>query len=230
MSDGLLEKLKIIPFDTPNTVQDGLPVDVPFICQFNPETFSVSNEISYNTEQTAAGASGGEARQIAEAPREYQFEFMLDGTGASGPSIDVTLMIELFKKTTGFDGSIHRHRYLLLQWGLFASTCVLKQYTINYKLFRSNGTPLRAVLSATFVEHKTLELQALLKNLQSPDVTESHLIKEGQRLDQLVFSKYDDHRYCAQVAKHNSLDTIRRLHTSSEITLPPLKSAQKDAQ
>nr|WP_136251110.1 hypothetical protein [Ningiella ruwaisensis] len=226
MASGLLDKLKILPFASADTIQGGLPVDVPFVCQFNPESFTVDNEIIHNTDQVAHGSNGAEAREHSIAPREFSFDFLLDGTGANGAKIDVSVYIEWFKRTTGFFGETHRSRFLLIQWGLFAATCVLKKYSINYKLFKASGLPLRATISATFIEHKTLELQELINNLQSPDVTEMHRVAPNERLDTIVHKKYGDYRYIHAVAKANKLDTIRKLSAADTLRLPPLKGAQ----
>lgn len=226
MASGLLDKLKIIPFLDAESVQTALPAGPPFVAQFNPESFSVKNEVVLNTEQTAQGANGAEAVQVRVAPREFSFDFLLDGTGASGPALDVFATIELFKLTTGFTGETHRNRFLILQWGLFAATCVIKSYTINYKLFRADGTPLRAVISASFQEHKSLELQDLINNLMSPDVTHTHEVLAGEHLDQLAFRYYKDSRHYYALAQANGLDTVRRLRPGDLLRFPPLGEPQ----
>ncbi|WP_185231373.1 CIS tube protein [Teredinibacter franksiae] len=223
MSTGLLDKLKIIPFLDAESVQGGLPSGPPFFAQFNPETLSIKNEIKLNTEQTAQGANGAEAKQVKVEPQEFNFDFLLDGTGASGVSLDVFASIELFKLTTGFTGETHRNRFLVLQWGLFVTTCVLKSYTINYKLFRADGTPLRAVISATFLEHKSLELQDLISNLMSPDVTHVHNVTESEHLGKLSFDIYKRSQYYLQVAAVNGLDTVRKIDAGTQLKFPPLR-------
>jgi hypothetical protein len=225
MSSGLLDKLKIIPFKDSESVQTALPSGPPFIAQFNPETFSIKNEVKLNTEQTAPGSNGAEAKQVKVEPREYAFDFLLDGTGASGPALDVFAAIELFKLTTGFTGETHRNRFLILQWGLFVATCVIKSYSITYKLFRPDGTPLRAVISASFQEHTPLELQDLISNLMSPDVTHLHEVKEQEHLSWLTFQQYQDPRYYYHVAAANGLDTVRKLQAGTELQFPPLMEA-----
>ena len=225
MPDGLLDKLKIIPFSDAEGLQVGLPVAPPFIAQFNPETFTIKNEVQLNSEQTAQGANGAEAKQVKVEPREYTFDFLLDGTGATGPALDVFAAIELFKWTIGFSGETHRNHFLILQWGLFVSNCVIKSYSINYKLFRANGTPLRAVITATFQEHKSLELQDLINNLMSPDVTHVHEVTAADSLDHLSFQYYKDSQYYYHVAKANGLDTVRRLRVGQPVSFPPVKEA-----
>lgn len=223
MSDGMLDKLKIIPFLDAQSVQASLPAGPPFIAQFNPETFSIKNDVQLNTEQSAQGANGAEAKQVSVEAREFNYDFLLDGTGASGPALDVFAAIELFKLTTGFTGESHRNRFLVLQWGLFVVTCVLKSFNINYKLFRANGTPLRAIISATFQEHKSLELQGLINNLMSPDVTHLHEVKGSEHLAYLCYQKYKDASYYYQVAESNGLNTVRVIAPSSELLFPPVK-------
>ncbi|APR66879.1 hypothetical protein CN03_07985 [Thalassolituus oleivorans] len=222
MSSGILDKLKIIPFLDAEGLQSGLPSGPPFIAQFNPETLTINNEVKLNTEQTAQGANGAEAKQVKVEAQEFKFDFYLDGTGAAGPSLDVFVAIELFKLTTGFTGETHRNRFLVLQWGTFVTTCVLKGYSINYKLFRADGTPLRAVISATFLEHKSLELQDLISNLMSPDVTHLHEVTESEHLSQLSYQKYKNGAYYYQVARYNGLDSFRSLKAGQQLAFPPL--------
>ncbi len=227
MTAGILDKLKIIPFLDAEALQTGLPSGPPFIAQFNPETLTIKNEVELNTEQTAQGSNGSEAKQIKVKEQEFNFDFFLDGTGASGPGLDVFASIELFKLTTGFTGETHRNRFLILQWGTFVATCVLQSYSINYKLFRSDGTPLRAVISATFLEHKSLELQDLISNLMSPDVTYLHEVKQAEHLSQLCFKHYKQAKYYYHVAKHNQLDSFRQLDAGQKLVFPPLLKGNK---
>lgn len=224
MSSGILDKLKIIPFLDAESLQSGLPSGPPFIAQFNPETLTIKNEVKLNTEQTAQGANGAEAKQVKVEPQEFNFVFPLDGTGAAGPSLDVFASIELFKLTTGFTGETHRNRFLILQWGTFVTNCVLKSYSINYKLFRPDGTPLRAEINATFLEHKSLELQDLISNLMSPDVTHLREVKEAEHLSQLSYEHYKNGSYYYHVARHNQLDSFRSLKAGQNLAFPPLHS------
>jgi nucleoid-associated protein YgaU len=222
MADGLLAKLSILPFNDSENVQMGPPSGPPFIAQFNPESFAISNEFEYDSPDAADGGDGKEAKFKSIKPRTFTFDFLLDGTGAAGLKIDVLAQITLFRQTVGFLGAIHRPRFLVINWGAFIATCVLQSYTITYKLFRPDGTPLRASLSATFREHKSNALNELLKNLSSPDLIHAHLVKEGEHLTLITQRVYNDPRYYIHVAEANSLDTVRALKTGTTVYLPPL--------
>lgn len=223
MTDGLLVKMVIIPFEDSETVQIGPPAGPPFIAQFNPESFTVNNEMDYGPDDPAQGDDGDEAKFRNIKPRTFSFDFFLDGTGAGGDKREVLLQIELFKLTIGFSGKIHRPRFLVLNWGTFIATCVLESFSVNYKLFRPNGTPLRAVLSATFKEHKPKALKELIKNLSSPDIVHAHLVKAGEHLSLITYRNYKDPSLYVKVARANGLDTVRRVETGQTLYFPPLQ-------
>jgi contractile injection system tube protein len=222
VADGLLVKLIILPFEDSDTVQAGPPAGPPFIAQFNPETLTLNNEIELGPETPPQGDDGGEAKYKGIKPRTFNIELLLDGTGASGPGLDVILQVLLFRETVGFSGKVHRPRFLVLNWGTFIATCVLESFSINYKLFRPDGTPLRAVLSAAFREHKSKALNALLANLSSPDVTHARQIKQDEHLSFLTYQIYKDPRFYMQVAGANALDTVRHLDAGRNLYFPPL--------
>jgi nucleoid-associated protein YgaU len=222
MPDGLLVKLTILPFKDADTLQMGIPAGPPFIAQFTPESFSVNSEIEYAENATPKGKDGGEAKFASVKPRTFAFEFLMDGTGAAGISLPVLAQIALFRNTVGFIGEIHRPRFLVVTWGSFIATCAIESFSINYKLFHPNGTPLRAVLSATFREHRSNTLVDLLMNLSSPDVTHRHRITAGDRLSTVVADHYGDPGYYIAVARHNDLDSPRLLEAGQVLELPPL--------
>lgn len=223
MLDGFLDKLKILPFSESDNVQAALPSGPPFIAQFNPESFSITTTLEYAQEDPAHGDDGEEAKFKCITPQQYSFDFLIDGTGASGEKKEVLLEIELFKATVGFFGPIHRPRFLMLSWGTFIANCVLETYTINYKLFKSDGTPLRAVISATFKEHKPKLLKELLKNLGSPDLTHAHEVLDKEHLWWVCYKEYDAIKYYPHVAEKNKLNNLRRLKNGKRLYLPPIE-------
>ncbi len=240
--DGLLGKLHILPFDDPELVQGGPPSGPPFIAQFNPETLSLATEIEYAEKEIPPGDAGGEAKFWNVKPRTFNFDLLLDGTGAAPavpvPSakppvdplgLDVLAQIELFRLTVGFRGKVHRPRFLLLRWGTFIVSCAIQSYTINYKLFRPDGRPLRAVIQASFKEHHPKRMRELLKNLSSPDVVHERVARDGDRLDLMANEVYGDARRALQVAAANGLDTIRKLEVGDTVHLPPTERVTSGA-
>jgi len=127
-----------------------------------------------------------------------------------------------------FDGNIHSPRFLIVFWGSEIDfRCVLSNLDINYTLFNSNGRPLRAKLTATFLNYVAREERLARERQNSPDLTHYRKIKEGDRLDFMTFNIYNDPKYFLQVGRVNSLSSIRNLQTGKELYFPPFDKNEK---
>ena len=75
----------------------------------------------------------------------------------------------------------------------------------RYTLFSSNGLPLRATLSVTLKEYKTLQRQISELNLQSADQTKAHVVQVGETLAQIAAEAYRDPRAWREIAQFNAI-------------------------
>ncbi len=211
--------LKIIPIST-----DGFPIGLPFVAMFNPESFSIKEDLVWSAE-CAPGENGSDPQYQKTKPRSFSLSFTLDGTGVNtnGVKIPVTAQIALFRATTtGIKGALHRPNFLIVQYGTFINTCILRSSEVNYTMFDMYGLPLRAKVTAQFVERTIKTLSDILGMLSSPDLTHSKLVKEGDLLPLLTQEVYKNHDYEIQVAKANRLKNFRRLEAGSTLIFPPI--------
>jgi Contractile injection system tube protein len=149
--------------------------------------------------------------------------FFLDGTGANGVKIDVQTQVEKFQTVTGYNGDIHRPNYLKLAWGTIQiKRCVLKSASIAYKLFKADGTPLRATISATFVDAVEDQTRVALAQDSSPDLTHVRVLRAGDSLATLCHQIYGDPALYLKVARANNLDGVRHLPAGTRVRFPPL--------
>ncbi len=218
---GPLGNLSILSFMTPDYEMGGPPV-MFYQAMFNPETYTVKHQVNYSSKQ-AEGSDGKAKKFKSVEPKTYTFDFLIDGTGSSGKKREVFVDIELFKLATGYDGIIHQPRYVMLVWGTLFAKCVLCAMSIKYSLFRPDGTPLRAIITASFTETKTNLLQQLLNNLLSPDLTHVKTFKASDKLPNLAHEIYRDGSYYVEVARANQLNSIRKVKEGTKINLPPLE-------
>ena len=221
---GFLDKIKIIGFKEATESSLGVPFSV-YIGMFNPEKYSVTTEVVYNHDRRHGGTAS-ECTFNRIEPRTFSFEFLVDGTGASGEKREVLADIILFRATCGFIGITHRPTYLIIQWGTFLARCVLTSLTIDYTLFRPDGTPLRATLKASFTEYTTPALEQLQNFLSSPDVTHVRTITATDRLDLVSYNIYKDSKYYMELARVNSLNNFRKLKIGDKLVFPPLAKSK----
>jgi len=223
------EKLKIQSWV--DIERNGNPTST-FSAFINPDEISLNYNVLTET-TSAAGSTGNAGAFLGTSPFTVTLKFFLDGTNANGVKLDVKAKVIEFYTATGYDGKGHRTRFLRINWpGLlwyrsnqFVFDCVLKTATIQYKLFKSDGTPLRAVINATFIEkRKPAEVQAEVDDL-SADLTHIRVVKEGDNLPNLVLSIYGEFKYYLEVAKINKLKNFRDLVPGDKLMFPPFNTA-----
>jgi len=223
--EGQLAKLKILAFTKPELTQAGQPVSF-YMAMFNPESFSVQHTVNFCIEPAPGNPTSIPKFKNIDS-KIYNFDFIIDGTGASGEKREVFADIQLFKYTVGFFGEIHRPFYLILLWGTFIASCVLKSMTIKYELFRPDGTPLRAIISASFLEFTESTLADLKNNKSSPDLTHVRTVKEGDTLPLMAYKIYGDSSYYLEIARVNKLKNFRKLKAGDKIYFPPTDKTTK---
>jgi hypothetical protein len=217
---GRLEKLLIRAYEAPD--YSGEPVG-EFEAFVNPHEITIAYEMEYDSAQ-GAGTTNSRMEFKKVKPGDLALTFFIDGTGASGRRVDVQERIERFQAVTGYNGDIHRPNYLKVVWGtLQVKRCVLKSASIAYKLFRPDGVPLRAVITANFSDNADDRTRVALAQDQSPDLTHVRLVRAGDTLPALCYGIYGDPAYYLEVARANGLDHFRHLEQGTRIVFPPLE-------
>lgn len=140
-----------------------------------------------------------------------------------------TAISEFFRITGTVKGDSHQPNYLQINWGAFEFRGVLESATVNYKLFNSSGLPIRATLSASFVESISKEEEALAQKTKSADLTHYRIVKEGDTLLLIAQRVYGDSSYYIELAKINRLANFRQLKVGQRIIHPPIDKKSKSA-
>ena len=233
---GELIKLKIKAYKDAkfsNEVGDG-----EFKSLLNPDKYSFKYKIESNANQ-ASGTSKSSPKFNKILPEDLNLEFVFDRTGVitdySSPraSADNTFRdegggiiddIDKFKKVVfDYNGDEHKPNYLIISWGTLLFKGTLTEMDITYKLFKSDGTPLRATANAKFKGFVEENLRVALENNSSPDLTHIRTVKEGDKLPLMTFRIYGDSRYYLEVAKVNNMTNFRKLTVGQKIFFPPIQ-------
>jgi len=104
-----------------------------------------------------------------------------------------------------------------------AFQCIVESVRQRFTLFSPEGVPLRAVLSVTLKEYKTLHEQHWQLNLNSPDRTQSHVVQRGETLSGIAGLHYRRPGQWRAIAAENGIADPRRLATGTFLRVPPLR-------
>lgn len=211
-----------------------------FTIPINPDQYSQNFKVEVDVSR-GHGNQGTDTKFKSTAPEQLKLDFILDNTGAiAGNRLDGTDVREqvdqLLKVVYKMNGEIHQPHYLKVLWGsnpfasksqkLQAFTCVLGTLDINYVLFDPGGEPLRAKVSATFINYIAQEARVRAEGKESPDLTHVRIVREGDKLPLMAFEIYSDQHYYQKVARANGLTTFRHLTPGANLVFPPIKEKQ----
>lgn len=100
--------------------------------------------------------------------------------------------------------------------------CIVESVNQKFTLFNPRGIPLRATLTVTLREYKTLEEQLNQLGLNSPDRTHSHVVERGDTLALISHRYYGRTGEWRRIAEENKIEDPRRLTVGTLLHIPPV--------
>jgi hypothetical protein len=214
-----------------------------YVVQVNPGSYTLDRQLRY-ADRRGQGDSGSDAVYSGSEPTSLTVELLFDGTGvvpppselgdvplvgaiasalSGGDKFDVMTEIEKLDRVVhDYQGEVHRPRKVLLIWGTLELACALTSLSYRFTLFQPDGTPLRAVATASFREALSDGERERRENPTSPDLTHLREIREGDTLPLLAHRIYGDATLYLEVARVNKLVSFRSLRPGSRVSLPPV--------
>jgi hypothetical protein len=231
---GKVEKMRIQAFSDPTCAT---PVGEPYTFQVNPETYNYKYQLEYAQDQ-APGTSGTPLKYFRQVPNEWNFDILIDGTGVikNASALDISLLgsvsppdvqaeVDTLKSIVlDFNGEVHRNQFLKISWGsrdVFKGTLV--SLDLNYKLFKTDGSPLRVVAKLQLREWIDPEQRIREEDASSPDITHERIFGGSDRFAQMTYKLYNDPSWYIDVAAANELNSFRRIAIGTRIKFPPLQ-------
>jgi hypothetical protein len=100
--------------------------------------------------------------------------------------------------------------------------CIVESVKQKFTLFSPEGVPLRASVTVTLREYKTLEYQLFQLNLNSPNRTHSHIAQGGDTLSSIAARYYRRPGEWRRIADANDIEDPRRLVPGAKLTVPKI--------
>lgn len=100
--------------------------------------------------------------------------------------------------------------------------CVVESVKQKFTFFSPDGVPLRATVTVSLREYKTLKQQLDQLKLSSPDRTHSHTVQQGDALWRIASEHYNRPGQWREIAEKNEIEDPRRLAVGRFLEIPPL--------
>jgi hypothetical protein len=132
----------------------------------------------------------------------------------------------LFYQLVKIQPKTHAPPRISFTWGKGLSfKAIVESVQQKFDLFSPEGIPLRATLSVSFREYKTLEEQLSELKLESPDHSKTYVVERGDSLARIAATAYGDPALWREIAAANpNLPNPRNLQPGTELYIPPLEA------
>lgn len=210
-----------LTIDAYETLEYQPPAVSTWVAMLNPTELSYSRKNLYGATQSV-GTSQPQQSYVGGQPDEVSVSLLLDGSGAIGDAGSIRPRLQELIDLTAFQGDTHQPYYVHAYWGDFAFRGILSQVDVKFTLFNRDGQPVRASVTLQLKEALSPEEVEAEENPQSPDLYQTWLVKEGERLDAIAARVYGDPAYWRPLAAANRLRNPRGLRAGQLLLLPPI--------
>ncbi|MEW5868206.1 MAG: LysM peptidoglycan-binding domain-containing protein [Chloroflexota bacterium] len=220
---------------------NGSPSGPPLPVMYNPAEFTL-NKSAQIAEVAIPGLDSPVLQFVRGQTETLSLDLFFDTTeyGVTDNVRPVTQETDKFYQLVKIDSQTHAPPILLFSWGgqdfpghrsypsmgnqqRYGFKCIVENIRQRFTLFSPKGTPLRATLSVTLREYKTLSEQLEQLNLQSPDHTRDHVVRQGETLSRIAAQVYDDPKEWRRIADANELDDPLALQPGMILEIPPVE-------
>jgi len=218
----------IIEID-PNDRGPNLPAVISV--QFNPPEYTLAKAAQI-AEIAIPGIDAPILQFVRGQTRTLALELFFDTTrkGSSGNStLDVRTLSDPVAELVRIQPKTHAPPRITFIWGRGLSfRAIVDSVQQKFTLFNPSGIPVRATLTVSFKEYKTLEEQLKELNLQSADHSKRRVVRKRDTLARISFEEYGDPGKWRLIADANRdrLPDLRQLPPGVELSIPAVDVLQ----
>jgi hypothetical protein len=185
---------------------------------FNPKEYIIEKKTPW-TEMNVFGLDSPPVQFTMGERKRLTMELFFD---TSEEKTDVREYTNKIENLMMVNAQEHRPPILRFSWGNLSFDCVLEDLVQRFTLFKSDGTPLRAILKVVFKEYATAATQLSNTRRESADHTKRLVIREGETISAIAGREYNDPGKWRVIAKANRIEDPENIKPGTIVELPPL--------
>jgi hypothetical protein len=218
------------------------PIVPGIAVQFNPTEFTLNKGVQI-AEIPIPGLDAPILQFVRGQTETLTLDLFFDttDTGMDDNATSVTTLTDEFYQLIKIDSNTHAPSICHFAWGghyfpgsnlkdNWASQsrengfdCIVESVRQRFTMFNTLGMPLRATLTVTLREYKTLDKQLQQLRLNSADHTRTHVVQRGETLNKVANAYYQDSSKWRVIADANTILDPLALQPGVILQLPPLE-------
>ena len=214
---------------SPDPVPAGWPGRILDV-QFNPTEYTLNKGVQI-AEIGIYGLDSPILQFVRGQNEKLSLDLFFDTTeqGLGEKATSVTTLTKPFYQLVKIQSATHAPPRIKFIWSeALEFTAVVESIQQKFTLFSSEGIPLRATLTLSFREYKTLEDQLKELKLASADHSKRRVVKRGDTLSRIAGEEYGDPGEWRPIADANpGVANPRRLAPGTVLLIPPLEVFSK---
>lgn len=200
----------------------GLPREIEV--QFNPESYRL-NKGAQIAEIGVFGIDSPILQFVRGQNETLTLDLFFDSTedGMDEAATDVRERSQSIYQLVKMQPKTHAPPRIRFRWGAGLSfKAIVERVEQSFDLFAPSGVPLRATVSVTFREYRTLEEQLAELKPESTDHTRRVELRPGDTLRLVAHREYGEARLWRLIADENDLGDPLGVAPGTVLRLPPL--------
>ncbi len=190
---------------------------------FNPTEYTIERSNTYKT-TSIPGLSGPLVHFINGEADGLSMELFLDDyTDKPSDGRSVNQRLDELANLLEIDNDAHAPPIVRFVWGKLSFKAIIEKLSRKISMFQPDGRPVRANVTVSFKEYKTLNELITKPRLQSSDKSKRRVIVGHDSLWLLAAREYDDVTQWRAVAAANDIDDPRDISPGQWVILPPLE-------
>jgi len=204
-------------------------------CWFNPKEYTIQKQNQWKVEPVV-GSALPTAQFGGGQPRKLTLDLLFDSTDSDLDLRAVTdrlfKMMEIDKALASSSGkNSGRPPMITFTWGgTVTFKAVADSLSVQYMLFRPDGTPIRAQAKLSLIQVEKASDKSSKgggKGGNNPTTRAlpgigSHLVRDGDSLPSIAYAHYRDATRWRAIAEANGIDDPLRLRRGSTLSIPRL--------
>jgi nucleoid-associated protein YgaU len=190
---------------------------------FNPTEYTIERSNTYKT-TSIPGLSGPLIHFINGEADGLSMELFLDDyTDKPSDGRSVNQRLDELSSLLEIDNDAHAPPIVRFAWGKLSFKAIIEKLSRKISMFQPDGRPVRANVTVSFKEYKTLNELITKPRLQSSDKSKRRVIVGRDSLWLLAAREYDDVTQWRAIAAANDIDDPRDVAPGQWVILPPME-------